>query len=387
MSNFFEENENIKEISVSFILPNSTLAFNVYDNKGKLVLPGHTIFTKEILDDIKDKKIEKLYYTQEEQEIEELPKKSAVDRFVENYDYQGPKTISLSTQKKALGLVDKLVNAFKNLIIDMNSDSLIGLVDSINEDLNSSEEDVINLLDMTEYEDYIYSHSLNVGVISMLFAKKLRLPETMIREIGIGGFLHDIGTIDIPKSILHKIEPLSEHEKTIIQEHPITGYEKVKDNLTISDIVKEIILKHHERVDGTGYPYSIKKDEIPNYIEIVALADIFDAMTSERPYRKGAKTSDALKNIQDSSNLFSLDLIKKFIKEMIVLFREKDYYAEGTYVLLNTNELARVIAIDQKMILRPTIKIISNSQGKRLNKPIDVDLKVDFTREIIRKMK
>lgn len=384
--NFFEENDNIKEISVSFILPNSTLAFNVYDDKGELVFPGHTRYTKEMLNDLKERGLTKLYYTQEEHGTDD--NKSAVDKFIENYDYKGPKAISFNTQKKAIGLVDKLVNAFKNLIIDMNSESIFGLVDAINHDLNNSEEEeVINLLDMAEFEDYIYSHSLNVGVISMVFAKKLRLPEDLIREIGIGGFLHDIGTIDIPKSIINKREDLTAHEWTILQDHPLTGYEKVKNNCTISDVTKEIILKHHERVDGSGYPNGLKKDEIPNYVEIVALADIFDALTSDRPYRKGTTTSEALKYIQDIGNLYTLDLIKKFIKEMVILFREKDFYAEGTYVLLNTNELAKIISIDKKMLLRPTIQIISNNQGKRLNKAINIDLKIDFSREIIRKMK
>lgn len=381
-----EKDKAMKSINIDFIAANSTLAYPIYNEKGILLFKSHTKFSKDMIDELKAKEVNKLYYYPSDvEEHSNKPKKTAIQSFLDSYDYQGPRAVSKTTQKQALDLMDELVSAFKDQLLEVKPEAINSLVDAIKSDLESKDHSFINLIEGMEPETYIYTHSLNVSVISLYFCKKLRLSEELMKDIGVGALLHDIGLINVSDEILNKKGILSESEKKQVQEHPEIGFKKIEKNYSISDRVKEIILKHHERKDGKGYPEGNK--EVKEYIEIVALADIFDALTSLRPYRTRAySTAEALKIIMDEGKAFSSNLLNRFVKEMVVLFKENNYYPEGTYVLLNTEELAKVEKINEDMVIRPLIRIISNQHGKRLTKPILVDLKIDLSREIVRKM-
>ncbi len=374
--------EGYTEISLEHIAVNSTLAYPIYDKDDNEILPGHTILTKEKINSLIKSGITKVYYLKEAFN----KKKSAIKTYLNKNSYTGPRSISSKTQNKGINLMGDLVDAIKNYLIDFKSDDLNELVNAINKDLDENQQEVVNLLDVIDFDDYTYTHSLNVGIISMVFARNNRLPKDVIRDIGIGGFLHDIGKIRLPKEIVNKTEELTPQEYTLLQEHSLIGYDIIKNDYFFSDLVKEIVLSHHERKDGNGYPNKLSGKEISNEIEIVSLADLFDSLTTEKPYRKSIDTRTALEQMLTYTNLFSKTLLKQFVKDMVIVFRESNFYPVGSYVILNTNELANVITIDKTNFFRPTINIISNQHGKRLNKPISVDLKIDYSRNIIKRI-
>lgn len=139
-------------------------------------------------------------------------------------------------------------------------------------------------------------HSRNVAALASALAKKINLEEERVRKIEIAGLLHDVGKIGIPDSILKKSEKLSPAEKKIIEEHPVLG-ERILKNTDLIDILPWI-RAHHERWDGKGYPDRLKGEEIPIEARILALADAFDAMTSERPYQDALTLEEAVKEIE-----------------------------------------------------------------------------------------
>ncbi|MDH4127918.1 MAG: HD-GYP domain-containing protein [Spirochaetota bacterium] len=379
-----EEEKEIKkvEVNVEFMKPGIVLAYPAFDMNGNQINTSHKPFTKEDIQKLVDSGIKRIYYVPEEEKY----KKSALQEYLDRHSYKGPRTIKLETQHKAVDIMSKLVKTIKDCLLQIDSKDISELTDAIASDINNSESEIVNLLDIVNYDDYIYTHSLNVGVISMIFAKKLKMDEELIRQIGVGGFLHDIGTIKLPQDIIHKEHELTPQEFTLIQEHPEIGYDMVKKDPFLYDVSREIVLHHHERIDGSGYPNGLKGNEIKDHVWIVAMADYFDAFSTPKPYRGAKNTEETLQTMYKNAKLFKDDMLHRFIKEMVILFRENSYYDVDSYVLLNTNELAKVISINNNNVSRPKVKIISNQHGKRLTNPISVDLEIDFSRKIIRKM-
>ncbi len=378
-----EKKSKRKKIDLKYLPSNSTFAYPLLDKDDNEVVSDHITVSVEKKKKLLEAGYSTLYYYEDSSQ----KYKSALQKYIDKNSYKGPRAISVDTQTKAVSMMDKLVTTVKDVLLQVKPEDIGELVDAINQDLDHSQAEFINLLDGFNPDDYIYTHSLNVGVISLLFAKAIRLSEELIREIGIGAFLHDIGMTKIPKEILNKNGKLDREEYQKVQEHPQLGYDMIKDNHSISEIAKEIILSHHERYDGGGYPNKIMKDEIKQYVTIVSLADMFDALTSKRPYREPVTTPKALEIILSQQPSFDSVLLKRFVKEVGNVFRESNFYPVGSYVVLNTKEVGKVVGVnDKKDFLRPVIRIISNQHGKKLKIPIKIDLKVDFSRDILHKV-
>ena len=162
--------------------------------------------------------------------------------------------------------------------------------------------------------EYTCNHSARVAELSVLLAKALHLPlEEQIR-INLGAHLHDIGKVGIPDAILNKVGPLDDKEFALIKQHTLTGYKIIKKVRSFSEI-SDIILYHHERVDGLGYPEGLSGQEISLATKIVSIADSFDAMTSKRPYRQALTTTEALKELKRcAGKQFEEGLVDVFIK-------------------------------------------------------------------------
>jgi putative nucleotidyltransferase with HDIG domain len=139
-------------------------------------------------------------------------------------------------------------------------------------------------------------------------ANKLNMPKDMVSLIYKTGIIHDIGKINIPNEILNKVTKLNKSEVEIIRSHPITGYEIIKD-LRFMSPVEKIILQHHERVNGSGYPYGLRKDEIMIEAKIIAVADVIEAMSSERPYGQAYPVQEIIEELNKNSGVLYDDSI------------------------------------------------------------------------------
>lgn len=143
------------------------------------------------------------------------------------------------------------------------------------------------------YIDWIYTHSIDVAMISLMMAVELQYTEKDLCELGLGATLHDVGKLLIPKRILQKVAPITEVEKMILRQHCELGVESVS-NCSLPEASAKIILQHHERLNGNGYPNKLKAEQISEFAKIVMIADAFDAITAGRPYKKAKGTEETL---------------------------------------------------------------------------------------------
>lgn len=162
-------------------------------------------------------------------------------------------------------------------------------------------------------DDYTHSHTNTVKDYAIKIGNKLGLSKEKVGKIGFAAMLHDIGKIDIPDEILKKPGKLTEEEFEIIKQHPIIGAEKVKG--TYYENLSEIILQHHERIDGSGYPYGLKGDEVIIEAQVIAMADTYHAMVSDRPYRKGIDPKDIIKELKElSGKLYNKEIVDALLE-------------------------------------------------------------------------
>ncbi|MBN2279610.1 MAG: HD-GYP domain-containing protein [Candidatus Marinimicrobia bacterium] len=211
------------------------------------------------------------------------------------------------------------VNMMKNLLQAPSRENIQEFKNSAEEIVSfiMKNDDVTHyLLNITDFDHYTYTHSVNVGLYSILLAKTMfgNSSGHDMKKLGAGFFLHDLGKVRIDNRILNKNGKLSAEEYEHIKSHVIQGYELLKETDHLTDEAKVIVLQHHERYQGNGYPYGLKGDEIHLYSKICAIADIFDAFTSNRPYRKPLSAFDALKKMKEEMmEHFQEEIFNQFV--------------------------------------------------------------------------
>ena len=375
------------QIIVKFLRPNTVLACPTYDEAGSVVHPAYTPFTQEDINNLLKSKIEKIYYSKKTRGVEPLYAKD-LREYLDNKVYTGPRTISLDTQKKASEVAEKIVETVKKeASVDFIQDTK-DVINCVLRDIDHSHMEIINLLDIQAYDDFTYTHCLNVGVIAMMFARKLGMDEEIVKDIGLASFLHDIGKIRLPYDLINKMGILSEEEFDLIKKHSRYGYEIVKKSTELSETVKKIILLHHEKYDGTGYPFGLKDNQIDDVVYVVALAEFYDALTTELTYKRAFSNNETLNLIvRNSGKHFKPELAHHFINEMSMFFKESSYFPIGSYVLLNTYEVAKVVSKRSELTSRPGVEILKNKDGKKLSHPIPVDLEMDGSRHVLKVIK
>ena len=210
-----------------------------------------------------------------------------------------------------------------------------------------------------EIKGYEMAKSLvNTAILSALIAMELKLPHHRVQQVVTGALLHDVGMLRIPKEIVDKKGGLSTAELQRIQSHPLYTYKIVNKELLYPEDVGLIVLQHHERWDGEGYPRRISGASIDIGARIVSVADAFEAMVSQKPYRNSMMGYQAMKNLlSDNLRRFDSDVIKAFIQTMGI-------YPIGSIILLNNGALARVVEVEATAPLRPKIRILIDEFGK-----------------------
>jgi HD-GYP domain-containing protein (c-di-GMP phosphodiesterase class II) len=200
--------------------------------------------------------------------------------------------------------------------------------------------------------------SVNAAILSALIAQELKLPSHKVMQVITGALLHDVGMFRLPKEILDKRGGLSEAELQRMQAHPLYTHKIVSKELLYPEDVGLIVLQHHERWDGEGYPRRISGSAIDMGARIVSVADAFEAMVSQKPYRNSMMGYQAMKNLlSDNSRRFDPDVLKAFIQTMGI-------YPIGSIILLNNGSLARVIEVHGDAPLRPKIRVLVDEFGK-----------------------
>lgn len=219
----------------------------------------------------------------------------------------------------------------------------------IQEELKSTSLVVKNIVLNGSGEDVIYRHSVNVAALSAMLGKWIGLDENKINLLTYSAILHDFGKTKIDEKILNKVQPLRESEFKQIKRHTITAYNYIKEIAFLDNSVSYGVLMHTEREDGSGYPLGIKYDKIHKFAKIIAIADVFDAINSNRVYRKKRNPLEALEIIKkESLGKLDYEYCNIFLSNIV------NYYM-GERVLLNNKKIGKIIQIDLNNISKPLL--------------------------------
>lgn len=241
---------------------------------------------------------------------------------------------------------------------------IASLSESIVMNILTKDKLLFQMIDIRDYDNYTYSHSLYVGFLSVLLGTQLGLNDSCLRELALSGLLHDIGKTEIPLEITNKQGPLTYEEFEIMKKHPVLSAEKLRNNSMFSGAVVAGVRSHHEKYNGTGYPDKLSKNEIPLYGRILAIADVYDALSSSRPYRKAwppPRIFDYLTGCMDTQ--FDPDILVAFLNCVAA-------YPVGSLVQLSDGSTAVVKDNNPGFSLRPVIRILEPAE--RAGRDIDL---------------
>jgi putative nucleotidyltransferase with HDIG domain len=227
---------------------------------------------------------------------------------------------------------------------------------------------LISLSQIKGYDEYTYTHSVNVGIIATSLAHFMGYHGEDLLHIGMGGVLHDIGKMRVPESILNKPGKLTDEEFEIVKRHPADGVAFLQGKKDMNEIVFRIISQHHERYNGSGYPYGLQAGAIDEIGVISAVADVYDALTSDRVYREAWTPQKALATIfQGCDRDYARKVVELFTKHLGI-------YPVGSFIKLQNGEMGVVIRVDRGNLLAPTVLVLFDRDGRRLDIPVEYNL-------------
>lgn len=325
----------MRYINIEKVESGMVLAKEVFDDDGRVLLAANTILTKEYIIRLSIRGYQGVYIE------DELSRGIQIDEVISiELRNEGAKAVKE-------GNIDSLKSIAKNIVSQL---------------LEKDKSISLDIKDLRTYDNYTYKHSVNVAVISTIIGIYLSYDEESLYELCLAALMHDIGKTKIDPGIINKPGRLSMMEYRIVQEHARYSYDILDENYLISARTKQAVLHHHENEDGTGYPDRLVGDEIPPYAKIIHVADVYDALTSKRPYKKPYALSEAIEYLMGGSNvLFDRNAVEAFLEAVPV-------YAKGIDVLMTNGERAIVVS-NTSNPLRPIVRLVDS--GK------DIDLSND----------
>jgi putative nucleotidyltransferase with HDIG domain len=226
------------------------------------------------------------------------------------------------------------------------------LVDNILDSMFRFPSTLLPLAQMKTRDEYTFQHSVSVAALSVSFGRVLELPRREIKEVALGGLLHDIGKATVPGKILNKPGKLDDAEFTIMKNHVVRSAELIRAMDGISEIALNVAAQHHERFDGTGYPQGLKGEQISLHGQMIGIVDVYDAITSLRVYHKPMPPTEALQKMYEWSGAhFDPKLVQAFIKGIGI-------YPAGSLVRMDSDKLGIVREVLPEKILQPIVQLI-----------------------------
>lgn len=242
------------------------------------------------------------------------------------------------------------------------------LVEEISDSVTRNPGALISLARLKTADDYTYMHSVAVCALMIALARQLSLDEAQTRSAGIAGLLHDLGKAAMPMEVLNKPGKLTDAEFAIIKSHPEEGYRMLLAGSGVDPVALDVVLHHHEKTDGSGYPKQLKADEISRFAKMGAVCDVYDAITSNRPYKSGWDPAESLRKMAEwTKGHFDPTIFQAFVKSLGI-------YPIGSLVLLSSGRLGIVVEQAEKSLLTPRVKVFFSTRSNARIKPEVVDL-------------
>jgi HD-GYP domain-containing protein (c-di-GMP phosphodiesterase class II) len=288
-----------------------------------------------------------------------------------------PDIISEQTRLESVKTVREVFRNFetkKRIDLKTVQETVNNLIDEVlsNRDL------LMNFSDIRSYDDYTFCHSVQVCVLSIITGLSMGLDQLKLKELGAGALIHDIGKTRLDKELLNKPGQLTPEEYNEIKRHSETGFEILRANREMSLLSAHIAFQHHERWDGQGYPRGLRGEEIHPYSRIVSVADVFDALVADRPYRKAFSTNQAISLMRRMSGTqFEPTILEVLISNIAE-------FPIGSVVTLSSGEIAVVVDTNKEKPTQPVVRVVFNKRWKPLTTVREIDLIKDTSVQISR---
>ncbi len=263
---------------------------------------------------------------------------------------------SVNTVKNTMeSLVKPAKKGAKQGVIPMASyEAVQSVVKSLIQSIEEHEDLLYTVTELMGTDMYTYKHSVNVAVLSILTARAMNYEPQVVEKIGMGALLHDIGKIQVNNELINKSTALEPDEFQEIKRHSAYGYEMIREDVILSSYTKQIIRLHHEKLDGSGYPLGNTEESIPEYVRIVTICDMFDAMTTDRAYRQRMPIYKALEILMtEGVSKIDASIYARFIENICI-------YPPGTGVRLSDGREGLVIDYRSLYPSRPRVRVIKN---------------------------
>jgi len=352
------EDRALLNISLSELKPGMKLAKDVMLSDGRLLLLAGFVIKPSYIERLKSFGITHVF-------IEE-------DQFT---------PVSINEEEKVYKHAASMVKEVFQMSRNGLRPNISAFRDTVNEVITKvmeKESIMLQLTGIRDIDNYTFLHSIDVCIYSTIIGKNLGYDMDTLTLLGMGAVLHDIGKCKIPAHLLRKPGSLSEDEYNEIKEHSVLGYEIIRNSYGLNEKIASISLQHHERWDGSGYPSGLMSYNIDPFARIIALADVYDALISDRIYKKRYLPDIAAKYIsKNSGTLFDPKLVEVFVNSIVAS-------TEGTLVLLSTGELGSVIPPKVSDGSRQLIYVFSNKFGPPVFEPYIIDLNEHREIEIVK---
>jgi putative nucleotidyltransferase with HDIG domain len=249
-----------------------------------------------------------------------------------------------------------------------DADAARGMVDHLAQAVAQNRTALLALTALKNYDNYTFTHMVNVSILTMGQARGIGIDGPLLREFGLSGLMHDIGKVRTPPEVLNKPDKLTDAEFAIMRRHVIDGAEILRKTPEMPALAPIVAFEHHLRIDGTGYPGGVQRDGLNLGTMLCGIADVYDAMRSQRAYQQAMPTDRILAVLQrNDGTQFDQNLVRRFVQLVGI-------YPAGNLVRLDTGEIAVVVRPYAPDPYRPRVRVIVSKQGLKLERPYDVNL-------------
>ena len=249
-----------------------------------------------------------------------------------------------------------------------DADAARNMIDGLANSVAQNRTALVALTALKQYDNYTFTHMVNVSILTMGQARGLGIDGPLLREFGLAALMHDIGKVRTPTEILNKPDKLTDEEFAIMKRHTVDGAEMLRQTPEIPPLSPVVAFEHHLRLDGTGYPNGVQRSSLNVATMLCSIADVYDAMRSQRAYQQAFPTERILAVMKrNDGKQFDQHLVRRFVQLIGI-------YPAGNLVRLNTGEVAVVVKVYAPDPYRPQVRVIFDRHGTRLDLPYDLNL-------------